>query len=170
MAEGLRAAYPLEPVYPLVPTRAQVSGMSLNRAEERFLACLVKERLKGLPIGRLGLLAQATGLTPAELDEMLATLHAKRVLCWDETEAPRHAYLGEVLLGSQSSIMYTYHAETRARLKIMWEQALSRADAAGEPVEWTGRPNGIDESIPVPEITARVNELHAPRRQDPGTP
>jgi hypothetical protein len=78
----------------------------------------------------------------------------------------RPSYLAEVLLGMHHTIVYTYHAESRARLRIMWEQALDRADAAGEPVEWTGdRPDGIDETIPVPEITRRVDELNRRGRE-----
>jgi hypothetical protein len=66
-----------------------------------------------------------------------------------------------VLIGAHETIVYTYHAGSRARLKIMWERAQDRAEAASQPVEWTGdRSDGIDDSILVPEIAARVEESH----------
>ena len=59
-------------------------------------------------------------------------------------------------MGAHETIVYTYQAESRARLKIMSERALDGADAAGQSVEWTrDRPNGVRDSILVPEITSQ---------------
>jgi hypothetical protein len=103
-----------------------------------------------------------------DVEDQIAFLHGlfhKGALVWESGKDPEISYLGQVLVHTNTMIVYVHQAEYVTRLKIMWEQALDRADAAGEPVEWTGdREGGIDESIPVPEITRRVREINSQAR------
>jgi hypothetical protein len=135
--------------------------MDLDEVQHRVVSWIVRGELKGLPYS-VEQLAGFTGCSVDDLRVVLDQLAAMGALLFDYgPDAFRSSYLGRVLIGGEEAVQYTYQAESTARQKIMWEQALDRADAAGEAVEWTGyQPGGIDHSIPVPEVTAAVEEAH----------